>query len=69
MSTADQTVFGRCLDVAKDLEDSGRLEDSVAVLKALAVYLDVRPAFPGRSCYDMVVGRLARLGAQKEPPP
>ena len=66
MSTPGQEVFGRCLEVAKQLEASGRVEDSVAVLKALVVYLDVSPAFPGRSCYDIVVGRLERLGRHKE---
>ncbi len=66
MSTADQTVFGRCLSVAKNLEEGGQLEDSVAVLKALAAYLDAHPAFPGRSCYDVVIGRLERLGRHRE---
>jgi len=59
-----QDVFNRCYALAKELEDEGRLEDSVAVLRALQVYLDIFPAFPYGSCRKMTADRLEQTGAK-----
>jgi hypothetical protein len=55
-------VFSRCTGLSKELEEAGRLEDSVAVLRALQTYLDTFPAMPDGSCRAMTHGHLEKLG-------
>lgn len=50
--------------LAKGLEVDGRMEDGVAVLRALAVYLDSLPAFPDGSCRRMTENHLEKMSAR-----
>jgi hypothetical protein len=59
MSLQSIEVYRRCWGLVQELEKEKRLEDSVAVLRALSVYLDVLPAMPDRSCRGTVDRRLA----------
>jgi hypothetical protein len=60
MSSQSQDVFRRCMEVVGELEAEHRDEDSVAILRALAVYLDALPAFPDKSCKARVDGHLLK---------
>jgi hypothetical protein len=62
-SAQHRDVFSRCTGLAKELEQQGRLEDSVAVLRALSVYLDAFPAMPDASCQSMTRKSLDLAGS------
>lgn len=65
MSSAQhRDVFSRCTGLSKELEEQGRLEDSVAVLRALQVYLDAFPAMPDASCQGMTRKHLDKLSSE-----
>lgn len=57
-------TFQRCFRVASELEGTGHVDDAIALLRSLQVYLDILPAFPDGSCKNTVKGRLGRLSGQ-----
>lgn len=64
MSTQHQEVFQRCVALAKELEANKRLEDGVAVLRALSSYLEQTPATADRSCAGHTNALLAKMYAR-----
>ncbi len=64
MCTQNQQVFQHCMALARELEASGRADEGVSVLRALAVYLDSLPAFPDGSCKKTAERLLEMMSSQ-----